>query len=160
MSYESAVAECRELVKGIKTNRLKIAEISLRPEVIKIGKTELTFDAKSASKFAKDIGVTASTLLAWQGAYRKYREKHPRKEPKVEDFKPAVKAFKERPDVERPRAAPIETRKAKDLLRSIESMRRFIRSDVGCVSRIDAGVRRETIIKLREILSVLEGSLK
>lgn len=159
-SWEQAVAEAKILVDGIKKNRLKIAELAVEVCDGQHGNQHSQRTGPTITQFATEIGVDRTTLVSWIGALEKYRVKHPKKEPTVQDFKVAIKEFADRPDHERKnkfvtKSIHRESRKFKALLSEVQTFKNFLaeKPDIGSV---DLKLRNELIIKLKEIASTIE----
>lgn len=158
MNWNGYVQEAKVLISGIKSNKLKVARLALL--ATKLQGTDMT-----VARFAREIGMTTSALNKWIEAYSEYRKKHPVKEPEPKDYKPAAKSAQEAKKAssgvvtpvfsDRPKAKIHISIKTKDFLSQVNRLKERLK-DKAEVKAMDDKVRKELIIKLREVASLLE----
>lgn len=158
-TWNECVSEAKVLVRNIKTDRLKIARLAILA-------SELPGSNMTISRFGKDIGVSPQTLSKWVDSYRAYRLRHPVKEPEAQDYKGASKAAAEAKEAKKaaagPKTAPSAGRpvihisiKTASFLRDVNNLKDRLKVK-GEAKAIEQKVRNELIIKLKEIVSILE----
>ncbi len=157
-SWSECVLEAKALVRRMKSDRLQIARLAVIA-------TSNPSSSTTMRLFAEAIDVNPKTLAAWVTAYEQYRIKHPVKEPEPKDYAPAAKAVVAA-RAERRAAAPIQETRGRPVA-PIDSKARSFLSDVnrlkerlklkGEVKGIDTGVRNELVVKLKEVIKLLES---
>lgn len=156
-NWNNYVSQAKTLIEAIKANRLQIGRLAILA-------TELPGNDMTMTRFATEIGITVQTLSKWVAAYKAYRKKHPLKEPEPKDYKPAAKAAATAA-AERKAANPLPTKtgrpkiaitiKSKSFLDEVNRMKERFKVKAE-VKALDDGVRKELIVKLREIATLLE----
>lgn len=160
-TWNQYVSEAKVHIQNIKSERLKVARLAILAS--KLPGTDM-----STARFAKEIGVEAQSLQKWIRAYDEYRLKHPVKEPEAADFKPANKAATEKHAAgiaaKREAGEPVKGKtpnvihisvKSKSFLADVNKLKDRLKLK-GEVKAIEEGVRKELIVKLREVISLLE----
>lgn len=162
LTWEQAVVEAKKLLRNIRTNKLLIAEIALQVCDLRGVNQNSILEGPSLREFSRQLKINHATLGNWIGAYRKFREKNPKKSPTISDFKEAAKSFADRPKEERKSAftpiLQIPVRNFDSLLSRVESSRKIVNSGHD-LSAVPLGTRKELIIKLREVANALERTL-
>lgn len=158
MNWNGYVQEAKVLINGIKSNKLKVARLALLA-------TKLQGNDMTVARFAREIGTNTTTLNKWIAAYNEYRKKHPVKEPEPKDYKSSAKSAQETKRVssgvmtpvfaDKPKAKIHISIKTKDFLAQVNNLKERLK-DKAEIKAMDDKVRKELIIKLREVAMLLE----